>query len=129
MSDKLLEVGNYKDEFNKILGVNIDSQLIYRSTGLPAHMIKRKHFNCLKYIDYISDIIENPDYVGINPNEDGESSIEFIKRYKINVLICVKLDSDKNHMYVSTMHDISESKILRRLHSGRLKEFPKRVDT
>lgn len=26
---------------------------IYRSKGLPSHMVKRKHFSCLKYIDYI----------------------------------------------------------------------------
>lgn len=60
-------------------------------------MVKRKHYKCLKYIDYIPDIIANPDYVGINPNE-SENSIEIVKQY-------------------------DESKVLRRLHSGRLKRF------
>lgn len=83
-------------------------------------MVKRKHFNCLKYIDYIPEIISHPDYIGINPNEQGKS-IEIVKRYEDNVLIGVKLDEDSDYLYVSTMHDIQESKIARRLHSGRIK--------
>ncbi len=123
MSDKLIEVGKYKSEFNTILGINIQSKEIYRSKGLPAHMIKSKHAKCLKYIDYIPDIIDKPDYIGINPNENGNESIELIKRYKDNIMIGIKLDKDNDYLYVSTMHDIQESKIQRRLHSGRIKEF------
>ncbi len=120
---KLVSVGTYKSEFNSILGINIESKEIYRSKGLPAHMLKSKHANCLKYIDYIPDIIDNPDYIGTNPNETGTDSIELVKRYKDNVLIGIKLDKDKDYLYVSTMHDVQESKIKRRLHSGRLKKF------
>ena len=36
--DNLIKVGKYKDEFNNILGVNIEPKEIYRSKGLPAHM-------------------------------------------------------------------------------------------
>ena len=104
------------------MGIEIDELNIYRSKGLPAHMVKRKHFNCLKYIDYIPEIIQNPDYIGINPNEDGKS-IEIIKRYKDNVMIGIKLDTDGEYLYVSTVHDVQKSKIKRRLHSGRIKEF------
>lgn len=119
----LIEVGEYKSEFNSILGINIEPKKIYRSKGLPAHMLKSKHANCLKYIDYIPDIIENPDYIGRNPNEKGTESIELIKRYRDNVMVGIKLDKDTDYLYVSTMHDIQESKIKRRLHSGRIKEF------
>ncbi|WP_304429299.1 PBECR2 nuclease fold domain-containing protein [Romboutsia ilealis] len=77
----------------------------------------------MKYIDYIPDIIDNPDYIGINPNENGTESIEPIKRYRDNVMIGIKLDKDNDYLYVSTMHDIQEAKIQRRLHSGRIKEF------
>ena len=38
-------------------------------------------------------------------------------------MIVIKLDKDNDYLYVSTMHDIQESKIQRRLHSGRIKEF------
>ena len=86
-------------------------------------MLKSKHAKCLKYIDYIPDIVKNPDYIGVNPNEKGTESIELIKKYKDNVMIGIKLDKDNDYLYVSTMHDIQESKIERRLHSGRLKNF------
>lgn len=123
MSDKLLKVGEYKEEFNIILELDIKQKEIYRSKGLPAHMIKSKHNKCLKYIDYIPDIIENPDYIGVNPNENSTESIELIKRYKDNILIGLKVDKSKDYLYISTMHDIQESKIKRRLHSGRIKKI------
>ena len=71
---ELLKVGKYNPKFNKILGLDIEDKIeIYRSKGLPTHMVKRKHFKCLKYIDYIPEIISDPDYIGINPNESGTS--------------------------------------------------------
>lgn len=123
MDNKLLKVGKYNLIFNDILGINISDFDIYRSKGLPAHMLKRHHEKCLKYIDYIPDIIQSPDYIGINPNETEVQSIELIKRYRDNILIGIKLDKDNDYLYVSTMHDISESKIQMRLFSGRFKEF------
>ena len=123
MSEKLIWIGEYKKEFNSILGINIESKDIYRSKGLPAHMIKSRHEKCLKYIDYIPDIVNNPNYIGINPNENGTESIELIKRYRDNVMIGIKLDKDNDYLYVSTMHDIQESKLQRRLYSGRIKKY------
>ncbi len=67
-NDKFIEVGEFYKELNDIIGSNLPLQKIYRSKGFPAHLIKRKHFNCLKHIDDIPDIIMNPDYIGINPN-------------------------------------------------------------
>ena len=118
-----VKVGEYKNEFNDILGIDINQKEIIKSDGLYAHMLKSKHAKCLKYIECIPDIIENPDYIGINPNETGVKSIELIKRYKDNILIGIKVDENKGNLYVSTMHDIAESKIKRRLFSGRIKEF------
>lgn len=120
--DELIKVGNFADKFNVILGTDIKQLDIFRSKGLPAHMLKRKHYKCLKYIDYIPDIIENPDYIGINPNESGDS-IELVKQYEDHVLLGIKLDMNGRYLYVSTMYDVQESKVSRRLHSGRLKKF------
>ena len=120
--DELLRVGKYNMELNDILGININELEIYRSKGLPTHMVKRKHYNCLKYIDYIPEIISSPDFAGINPNENG-ISLELVKRYSDNVMIGIKLDTDGEYLYISTMHDIQESKIQRRLFSGRLKQI------
>ncbi len=118
----MLKVGNFADKFNVILGTNIEQLDIFRSKGLPAHMLKRKHYKCLKYIDYIPDIIANPDYIGINTNESGDS-IELVKQYDDHVLLGIKLDMDGRYLYVSTMYDVQESKVSRRLHSGRLKKI------
>ena len=76
--EELILVGEYNIELNDILDINIEKMKIYRSKGLPTHMVKRKHYNCLKYIDYIPEIIKNPDYVGVNPNE-STISFELIK--------------------------------------------------
>ena len=38
-------------------------------------------------------------------------------------MIGIKLDTAGEYLYVSTMHDVQESKISRRLHSGRIKKF------
>ena len=124
--EELLKVGKYNPKFNEVLGIKIEELEIYRSKGLPSHMVKRKHFKCLKYIDYIPDIILEPDYIGINPNEQ-DTSIELVKKYADNVMIGIKLDTDGKYLYVSTMHDIQESKISRRLYSGRLKEFSSEI--
>ncbi len=121
-NEEIIRVGKYNPKFNEILEIDLKDFDIYRSKGLPAHMVKRKHFKCLKYIDYIPDIILQPDYIGINPNESG-TSIELIKKYADNVMIGIKLDANEEYLYVSTMHDVQESKISRRLHSGRLKKF------
>lgn len=121
-NNKLIKVGRYNLRFNPILGIDINPMNIYRSKGLPSHIVKRKHYKCLKYIDDIPEIIANPDYIGINPNEQ-ETSIELIKKYADNILIGIKLNSDGDYFYVSTMYDVQESKIKRRLHSGRIKEY------
>lgn len=38
-------------------------------------------------------------------------------------MIGIKLDTDNEYLYISTMHDVQESKIQRRLFSGRLKQI------
>lgn len=123
MDENIIKVGQFNCKFNDLLDLDIPELDIYRSKGLPTHMVKSKHFKALKYIDYIPDIISFPDYIGVNPNESESTSIELIKRYKDNILIGIKLDKEKDYLYVSTMHDVQESKINRRLHSGRIKEF------
>lgn len=119
--EDLIKVGKYDLRYNELLNLEIEELDIFRSKGLPAHMVKRKHFGCLKYIDYLPEIIENPDYVGVNPNE-SDTSIEFIKKYSKNVLVGVKLEKDGQYLYVSSMYDVQDSKISRRLFSGRIKE-------
>ena len=85
-------------------------------------MIKRNHLDCLKYINKLQEIIKNPDYIGVNPNESGDS-VELVKKYADNILIGIKVDLSSNILYVSTMYNLQEQKLQRRVHSGRLIKF------
>ncbi|MDD6219569.1 MAG: PBECR2 nuclease fold domain-containing protein [Clostridia bacterium] len=119
------EVGIYTQAFNSILGINLPLVKIFASDGLKIHIAKR-HPGYEKYLNSLADIIKSPDYIGVNPTEPN--SIELIKRLDENIQIAIKLDIDKNYLYVASLYDISESKIERRLQSGRLKIFSKNLD-
>ena len=95
---ELLKVGKYNLMFNDILKTNIQDLDIYMSKGLPAHMIKRKHFKCLKYLDNISEIITNPDYDCIVV--DSKKSL--LTHHKKNSIL------ELSKEYSNTKHDYSE---------------------
>lgn len=119
MAANLTEVGEFEASLNTLLGTTFPSLKIYQSDGLKAHLIKRKHFDCLKHLSDVPDIIANPDYVGVSPTEPD--SLEYIKVYDKNIMIGVKLDTSGDYLYVASMYSVQESKVQRRLHSGRLK--------
>lgn len=120
--NKLTKVGEYYEKLNDLTGSSLPLENIYISEGLRTHLIKQNHSNCLKHIGDIADIIKNPDYVGVNPNQKSDT-IELIKVFDENILVGIKLDVNNNYLYISTMHDVQQSKVDRRLHSGRLKHF------
>lgn len=119
--DKLIIVGKMNEKLNIAAGTNLPNIEIYCSSGLSVHLVKRNHKNCLQYIDEIPKIINAPDYVGKNPKEPN--SIELVKKFSENILVAVKLDVKENYLYIASLYDISQSKIERRLYSGRLKEY------
>lgn len=123
---KLFEVGNYNEAFNQVLQKPLHHKKIYQSEGLKAHILKR-HPNCVHYIPKISEIIEHPDYIGTSLNE-GVPSLELVKVFKENILVGIKLDVVHDYLYVSTLHNINQSKLERRLYSGRLKRFSEVID-
>lgn len=120
MTDNRYLVGIFPSEFNHILQTNIPLLNIYYSSGLEKHLQKRRHTECLPYISRLSEIIANPDYIGVNQNEKGVS-FELVKKLDFSLLVGIKLDVEGDYLYVSTMHEIQQSKCERRLHSGRLK--------
>ena len=116
-NNKLIKTATFNTQLNKIIGTNFNSFAIYRSNGLYTHLQKRKHYTACTYIDFLSDIIHNPDFIGYYNN-----NIELVKCYKDNIFICIKLDSKNKHYYIATMFDIKRSKIDSYLKSGRLKK-------
>ncbi|MHC1748212.1 MAG: hypothetical protein AB9856_07470 [Cellulosilyticaceae bacterium] len=117
---KLFKVGEYNQKFNDLLSCTLPVVDIMQSVGLEVH-IRNRHPNCVNYIGKIGEIIEAPDYVGINKKEP--SSIELVKKYDDHILIAIKLDKDSNGLYVASLYEVKDSKISKRLHSGRLKRF------
>ena len=119
-ASNLFKVGQFNSKFNEILEINLPLADIMQSTGLEAH-IRKRHENCLRYLDKISEIIENPDFIGKNQREPN--SIELIKVYEDNILIAIKLDESSNSLYIASLYEVKQSRIDSRLHSGRLKRF------
>ena len=119
MDNSLFPVGEYLERFNGITGNSLPVGMIYQSTGLQIHILKR-HPHLLGYLSKIPEIILSPDYIGIHPNEPN--SIELVKRYAENIQIAIKLDIDKNYLYVASLYEIKEARLKKRIHSGRLKK-------
>ena len=110
----IAEVGKMLSDF-----LNIGSGIkIYRSKGLMAHLLKRNHFVAAKYIDFIPEIIEKPDFAGGNSEK-----IELVKCFKDSIFLSVKLDVAKQQFYVSTMFEVKKSKIDSYCASGRLRKL------
>ena len=119
-SEKLIYVALLNKQVISLLKIPAQEIKIYRSKGLLAHLLKRKHYKAAKYLDYISDIIENPDYAGIT---DGQ--IELVKIFKDNIFLSIKLDVARQEYYVATLFDVSKSKIDAYCKSSRLSKLDK----
>lgn len=83
--EKLIVVGKMNEKLNKAAGTELPNIEIYCSIGLSIHLVKRSHQNCLKYIDSIPEIINNPDFAGKNPKEPN--SIELVKKLEMDKII------------------------------------------
>lgn len=126
MNEKLIPIGKYLKEFNAYLPYDLKEEIIYRSAGLEKHILKR-HPNCLQYIGLIPIIVSNPDYIGINPNEQ-HISFELVKVLSNNIQLGIKLDHNNNYLYVATLHTITDSKLQHCIQNGRLRKFDKTMD-
>ena len=117
------QVGRIKSEYFRILKLDdsIDSVKV-NMENLKKHLEKRNHDNMIKYLSRISELLENPTYIGINPREKGRS-IEYVIQLDENVLIGIKLDYKNEYFYIATMHEISELKLNQRIKNGRLKSL------
>ena len=56
MSEKLIKIAAFNTDLNALLGTNFQAFSIYRSKGLLAHLLNRKHFVAAKYMGIIGVI-------------------------------------------------------------------------
>ena len=117
------QVGRIKSEYFRILKLDDSIDIVkVNMENLKKHLEKRNHDNMIKYLSRISELLENPTYIGINPREKGRS-IEYVIQLDENILIGIKLDYKNEHFYIATMHEISELKLNQRIKNGRLKSL------
>lgn len=123
MNTKIFSIAKFNKKFNQYLPKAIEQDNIYQSVGLKKH-IEKRHPECIDYLPLLPSIIENPDYIGVNPNESG-TSFELVKIFDNNIQIGIKLDSNDGYLYVATLHTITDSKLKHGIQNGRLKKFDK----
>ena len=117
------QVGRIKSEYFRILKLDDSIDIVkVNMENLKNHFEKRNNDNMIKYLSRISELLENPTYIGINPREKGRS-IEYVIQLDENVLIGIKLDYKNEYFYIATMHEISELKLNQRIKNGRLKSL------
>ena len=93
--------------------------------GVLKHIIKRHGRQFDKrtrtgILEWMKKILDDPDYIGIYKNDEGQTAIEFIKKAYTNLLLGVEVDEEKQYIYVTTMYPITDRKIENRIYSGKL---------
>lgn len=115
-------VGKLHEKITNELNINLPNDDINMYPGFKKH-VKKRHPDCMKYISYIPDIINNPDYIGVHPNEPD--SVELVKVFDKNILLSINLSTktDEKYLFISSIYDISQAKLNNRLNSKRLKKI------
>ena len=117
-------VGYLRQKIANELGIEFTG-VIYASPGVLKHIMKR-HGKQLdrktkaSILDWMKKILDDPDYIGIYKNGEGQTAVEFIKRVYTNLLLGVEVDEEKEYIYVTTMYPITDKKIVNRVYSGKL---------
>ena len=122
MNDRII-VGTIPKKIIEMLNLSIDPMDVYQYPGVKKH-ITRRHPDKIGYLDDISEIIKNPDYIGKHPSIPN--SLELVKVLDDNILVSIclnKKEAEESYLYVSSLYDISDSKVKNRLKSGRLLPF------
>ena len=110
-------IGKLKQNIVNCLNTTFTCGKVYLYPGVINH-IKKNHFYCYQnYLKLLPDILQNPDYIGIN--QLHLNSIELVKVYADIVLVSIGKNVD-GYLYVSSLYDISIKKVNKRLNSGRL---------
>ena len=117
-------VGYLRQRIANELGIEFTG-VIYASPGVLKHIIKRHGRQLNKktrdsILEWMKKILEEPDYIGIYKNGEGQTAVEFIKRVYTNLLLGVEVDEEKEYIYVTTMYPITDKKIENKIYSGKL---------
>ena len=113
------QIGILKKNVIDALGLSIDEKPIFMGDQNIDHMKNTHPEDFKKYSDDISDIIQNPTYVSLHPNNN---SIQYIKEYireGKHILLAVRA-SGKGIFFARTLFEMTETKFNNYKNSGRL---------
>ena len=120
---QLGKVGEITEAVIKTLGLSIEPGTpIYIGQSNIEHMLKRHPDDYVKYGSYIRDIINKPDYVGINPSD---KSIEYTKDFLVNgdyVKVAVRV-SLKGTYFARSLFTRNRAKVDKFIANGTLKKL------
>ena len=112
-------VAKLSTDIIKLFDLNFKSKNIYIGGTNKKHIKKRHKKEFDKYVDKLPEIIKEPTYIGVHPKQGG---IEFIKKYKENVLVAVRA-SKNDVLYVRSIYFITQSKIDKYLEERTIKKI------
>lgn len=123
------KVGQIENSLAEKLGFAFDGS-VYISPGVIKHIKKRHGKQLSKKVKenllcVIEDIINSPDYIGIDSNRGEVGALEFVKKVDNTLLLGLEVDMEEKYIYVATLYPITKEKINARLYNGRLVEFEK----
>lgn len=118
-------IGYVSTEVVSLLGLNIlPGTPIYLGTSNISHMEKAHPSDYSKYGADISNILNDPDYVGINPTDN---SIEYVKSYAINnehVKVAVRV-SINGRYFARSLYTLNSRRVQNFINKGTLKALTK----
>jgi len=119
------KIGVISKQVATILDIpDVAGKNIYIGEANIAHM-KNRHFDDYqKYGEYISEIVSQPDFVGINPKDQ---SIEYVKEFSVNddfVKVAVRVSSGGQY-YARTLYVLKNSRVNNFIAQGTLKRVEK----
>ncbi|MBE5881216.1 MAG: transposase [Lachnospiraceae bacterium] len=117
------QVGKLSTDIINLLNLNIapNTPILIGDSNID-HIKARHPYEYDMYYDRIPEILETPDFVGINPNNN---SIQFVKFfYVVNEYIRVAVKISTNKMcFVKSMHLLSTFNAERYIQKGTLKKL------
>lgn len=126
MGNDIEKLGVIGESIINLFDLNINPQTsVYIGLNNRIHMENSHSETYREYESYMSDILANPDYVGVNPHDN---SLEYYKSYN-GVTVHIKLavrSTAKGVYFAKTIYEINDNKLNSYIKKGRIK--PNKTD-
>ena len=115
-------VGHVSEKVENLLSLSeVQDRNIYFSSTNLEHMQNSHPEDFEKYGSHLSEILENPDYVGKNPKDE---SIEYVKEFCIDgeyVKVAVRISSHGKY-FARSLYVLNRNRVIRFIEKGTLKK-------